>query len=125
MRIKARIKESVKVSCSCLQLLLDRQGLFWGIHAWRKIIGQYHAESDTIFERSELFKRLGLLKARGWPFHKLMQKIALKTIDAQVAIMLSVRSCISHEWQRRSRKVKAIAIDVEDDLHNVGVSNKG
>ena len=55
--------------------LLDLPGLFWGIDAGGFVGGEHDADPRSVFERAQLFQRLGDFQWRGRPGDELKQKL--------------------------------------------------
>src|SRR5262245_51298974 len=86
-----------------------------------------HPDLPAVFHPAELLQLLEALEFALRQCRILEQRITLKHIKSemlQMARMSFVRG-IAYPWNRRSRKVKGILIEIQHGLYDVGIHDVG
>src|ERR1700730_4023972 len=76
-----------------------------------------HMNLYTIFKSAQLFERLRALQRRRFPPHKIEKSSAAKTVNALMPQIFDRDGPIAREGDRVARKVKRVALGIDDDLH--------
>lgn len=106
-------------------MLLNGCGLFRGIDAWGKLIGEHHPQRNAVFNCPELLQGFGQFKARWRPGDKLKEKTALESVDAQMAVKTDSGDGAAHIGQGRAGEIKRITLHIKDHFDDVGITHLG
>src|SRR6266446_2796428 len=76
-----------------------------------------HMNFYTIFKSPQLLERFGTLKWRGFPFYKLQQRSAPRSVDALMPQIHHAYGAIVRKWDGEPRKIERVAAKIDNDLH--------
>src|SRR6266478_5337231 len=74
-----------------------------------------HMNTYTIFKSAQLFERFGALQRRRFPFHKLQEHLASKTVNALVTQISNWRTLV-RVGDSAARKVKSASAPAQYDF---------
>src|SRR6266581_2110887 len=76
-----------------------------------------HMNLYTIFKSAQLLERLCALQPRRFPSHKIQQRLAPKTVNALMTQIFYWNRTIAREGDCVARKVKRVAVMIDNHLY--------
>src|ERR1700736_1381815 len=118
LRDKKCISSRVSPFCAS-QASLQRFCICRRIYAWRAMFCEKHMNLYTIFKRAQLFERFYALQWRRFPPHKIEQRFSPKTVDPLMPQIFDRGRAIAREGDGVARKIKCVALEIDDHLNLV------
>src|ERR1700690_1505455 len=97
----------------------------WHVHANGVILGFNDRDVKAIFKPAELLELFDALKFTRRERWELQQCVAAEGIQTKV-LPMARRCCLAgfaHPGDWRAREIKRVAVEVADDLHDIGIHN--